>query len=139
MYIGVGTGGGTRGMYPPKFHKLLYKLLTTLCVVSDCVCPPNQKVFPTPDVLILYSHDGHHSNTNKKLRTTIIITTPLCTHYLCSWLIPCSSVSPPVSAAPPTLQTEVEESGRPPSSNGRTPHSEDWEHHLLWWGVHRQD
>ena len=32
---------------PPKFHKLIYKLLTTLCVVSDCA-PPNQKVFPTP-------------------------------------------------------------------------------------------
>ena len=27
--------GGTRGMCPPMFHKLLYKLLTTLCVVSD--------------------------------------------------------------------------------------------------------
>ena len=23
-------------MCPPKFHKLLYKLLTTLCVVLDC-------------------------------------------------------------------------------------------------------
>ena len=35
-------------MCPPKFHELLYKLLTTLCVVSDCAPPPNQKVFPTP-------------------------------------------------------------------------------------------
>ena len=44
--IGVGTGGGgTGGMCPPKFHKLLYKLLTTLCVVSDCA--PPIKVFPT--------------------------------------------------------------------------------------------
>ena len=34
-------------MCPPMFHKLLYKLLTALCVVSDCA-PPNQKVFPTP-------------------------------------------------------------------------------------------
>ena len=32
--------GGTGGMCPPKFHKLLYKLLTTLCVVSDCAPPP---------------------------------------------------------------------------------------------------
>ena len=41
-YIGVGTRGGegTRGMCPPMFHKLLYKLLTTLCVVSDCAPPP---------------------------------------------------------------------------------------------------
>ena len=46
--VGIGEGGGTGGMCPPKFHKLLYKLLTTLCVVSDCVCPPNQKVFPMP-------------------------------------------------------------------------------------------
>ena len=86
------------------------------------------------------SHNGYHSNTiRKQLRTIIIITTLLCTHYLCSWLIPCSSVSPPVSAAPPTLQTEVEESSRPPSSNVRPSHSEDWEHHLLWWGVHSQE
>ena len=28
--------GGTGGMCPPKFHKLLYKLLTTLYVVSNC-------------------------------------------------------------------------------------------------------
>ena len=27
---------------PPMFHKLLYKLLTTLCVVSDCA-PPQSK------------------------------------------------------------------------------------------------
>ena len=44
--------GGTGGMCPPIFHKLLYKLLTTLYVVSDCA-PPNQKVFPTP--LCVYS------------------------------------------------------------------------------------
>ena len=31
-------------MCPPKFHKLLYKLLTTLCVVSDCA-PPIKKSF----------------------------------------------------------------------------------------------
>ena len=33
LLIGVGTGGGggTGGMCPPMFHKLLYKLLTTLC------------------------------------------------------------------------------------------------------------
>ena len=49
-----------------------------------------------------------------------------------------SSVSPPVSATPSTLQTEMEENGRPPSSNVRAPYSEDWEHHLLWWRVHRQ-
>ena len=42
--IGVGTGGGTGGMCPPMFHKLLYKLLTTLCVVSDCA-PPIKKSF----------------------------------------------------------------------------------------------
>ena len=34
-------------MCTPIFHKLLYKLLTTLCVVLDCA-PPNQKVFPMP-------------------------------------------------------------------------------------------
>ena len=50
---GGGGGGGTGGMCPPKFHKLLYKLLTTLCVVSDCA-PPNQKVFPTPLELLVY-------------------------------------------------------------------------------------
>ena len=38
--IGVGSrgggGGGTgRVLPPPSFHKLLYKLLTTLCVVSN--------------------------------------------------------------------------------------------------------
>ena len=43
LCIGVGTGG-TGGMCPPKFHKLLYKLLTTLCVVSDCA-PPIKKSF----------------------------------------------------------------------------------------------
>ena len=42
---------------------------------------------------------------------------------------------PPVSAAPPTLQTEVEESGRPPSRHVTEPHCEDWEYCLLWWGV----
>ena len=36
--------GGTGGMCPPKFHKLLYKLFTTLCVVSDCA-PPIKKSF----------------------------------------------------------------------------------------------
>ena len=37
--------GGTGGMCPPpKFDKLLYKLLTTLCVVSDCA-PPIKKSF----------------------------------------------------------------------------------------------
>ena len=55
-------------MCPPMFHKLLYKLLTTLCVVSDCAPPsppppPNQSLsyasiltmnFPqaTPEVLV---------------------------------------------------------------------------------------
>ena len=43
--IGVGTGGGgTGGMCPPKLDKLLYKLLNTLCVVSDCA-PPIKKSF----------------------------------------------------------------------------------------------
>ena len=36
--------GGTGGMCPPMFHKLLYKLHTTLCVVSDCA-PPIKKSF----------------------------------------------------------------------------------------------
>ena len=41
-----GGGGGHRGHVPPPpmFHKLLYKLLTTLCVVSDCA-PPIKKSF----------------------------------------------------------------------------------------------
>ena len=39
--------GGTGGMCPPNFHRLLYKLLTTLCVISTGP-PPNQKVFSTP-------------------------------------------------------------------------------------------
>ena len=39
----------------------------------------------------MYFHNGHHSNTiRKQLRTTIIIPTPLCTHYLCSYLVPLS-------------------------------------------------
>ena len=37
--IGVETGGAP-GACAPKFHKLLYKLLTTQCVVSDCAPPP---------------------------------------------------------------------------------------------------
>ena len=41
--------GGTRGMCPsPKFS---YKLLTTLCVVSNCSHALNQKVFSTPMLL----------------------------------------------------------------------------------------
>ena len=41
-----GGGGGTEGMCPPppptpSFHKLLYKLLTTLCVVSRVTPPPH--------------------------------------------------------------------------------------------------
>ena len=39
--------GGTGGMCPPMFHKLLCKLLTTLCVVSDCA-PPIKKSFLRP-------------------------------------------------------------------------------------------
>ena len=68
----------------------------------------------------------------------IIIPTLLCTPYLCSCLIPCSSVPQSLQLHAPTLQTEAEVSGRSPSSNVSTPHSEDWEHHPLWWGVHRQ-
>ena len=43
IYIGIGIGvaPGVRAP-PPMFYKLLYKLLTTLCVVSDCV-PPIKK------------------------------------------------------------------------------------------------
>ena len=37
VHIGVGTVGECA---PPSFHKLLYKLLTTLCVVSNCAPPP---------------------------------------------------------------------------------------------------
>ena len=41
--IGEGTGGGgaPRACALPSFHKLLYKLLTTLCVVSNCAPPIN--------------------------------------------------------------------------------------------------
>ena len=39
-YIGIGPGGGAPGACtPPSFHKLLYKLLTTLYVVSNCAPP----------------------------------------------------------------------------------------------------
>ena len=41
--IGVGTRGAPH-VPPPKFHKLLYKLLTTLHVVSNCA-PPIKKSF----------------------------------------------------------------------------------------------
>ena len=47
--IGVGTGGA--GAVLPQVFITLYKLLTTICVVSNCApppLPPNQKVFPTP-------------------------------------------------------------------------------------------
>ena len=47
VVIGVGTGGAPGACAP----MLLYKFLTTLCVVSDCAPPPNQKVFPTPLVV----------------------------------------------------------------------------------------
>ena len=53
MYIGVGTGGGTGGMCPPMFHKLLYKLFTTLCVLSDCAPPP-------PSKSLSYTSDVNH-------------------------------------------------------------------------------
>ena len=53
LVIGVGTGvgggggGGAPGLCaPPSFHKLLYKLLTTLCAAQTM--PPQSKVFPTP-------------------------------------------------------------------------------------------
>ena len=37
MYsIGIGTAGALGAYAPPSFHKLLYELLTTLCVVSNC-------------------------------------------------------------------------------------------------------
>ena len=42
--VGTGGGGGHRGHVPPVFYKLLYKLLTTLCVVSDCA-PQIKKSF----------------------------------------------------------------------------------------------
>ena len=60
----------------------------------------------------------------------IIIPTLLCTPYLCSCLIPCSSVPQSLQLHAPTLQTEAEVSGLSPSSNVITQHSEDWEHHL---------
>ena len=41
----LGTGGAPGACVPPpSFHKLLYKLLTTLCVVSNCA-PPIKKSF----------------------------------------------------------------------------------------------
>ena len=39
---------GHRGHVPPKFSNVIYKLLTTLCVVTNCAPPPNQKVFSMP-------------------------------------------------------------------------------------------
>ena len=38
-------------MYPPKFHKFLYKLLTTQCVVSDCA-PLIKKSFLRPWIVL---------------------------------------------------------------------------------------
>ena len=44
--VGMGGGGDTGGMCPlPTFQKLLYKLLITLCVVSNCAPPPIKKSF----------------------------------------------------------------------------------------------
>ena len=48
IHIGIGTGvGGTGSMCPPpppSFHKLLYKLRTTLCAASN-YAPPIKKCF----------------------------------------------------------------------------------------------
>ena len=45
--------GGTGGMCPPMFHKLSYKLLTTLCVVSDCA--PQSKSLSYTSVSAYYA------------------------------------------------------------------------------------
>lgn len=80
----------------------------------------------------LYLHNGHHSNSISHYYSNTIVYTLLVlmsdTLFLC----------PPMQLHAPTLQTEAEVSGRSPSSNVSTPHSEDWEHHPLWWRVHRQ-
>ena len=46
-------------MCPPKFHKLLYKLFTTLYVVSDCA-PPIKKSFLRP-CLVIASTDQYRA------------------------------------------------------------------------------
>ena len=63
IIIGVGTGGkgGAPGACaPPKFHKLLYKLLTTLCVVSDCAPPP-----PPQSKSLSYAPDNSEGKSTK--------------------------------------------------------------------------
>ena len=57
----LGTGGGTGGMCPPMFNKLLYNwLLTTLCVVSDCAPPPPIKKSFLRPCLRLSQEESHH-------------------------------------------------------------------------------
>ena len=50
--IGVGTVGALGACAPPKFHKLVYKLLTTLYVVSGCA-PQSKRLSYAPG---LYSN-----------------------------------------------------------------------------------
>ena len=55
-----GGGGGHWGHVPPSFHKLLYKLFTTLCVVSNCA-PPQSKS-------LSYAHVGMNVHTSHRYR-----------------------------------------------------------------------
>ena len=50
--------GGTGGMCPPKFHKLLYKLLTTLCVVINCAPPQSKSLSYTTATHLLCTLQG---------------------------------------------------------------------------------
>ena len=59
--IGTKGGRGTGGVCPPSFHKLLCKLLTTLCVVST---PP--------------------THTHTHMHTTKLKGFPMHT-YICGW------------------------------------------------------
>ena len=52
-------------MCPPKFHELLYKLLATLCVVSDCAPPTIKKSFLC---LWVTNNSTEVTNTLDKLR-----------------------------------------------------------------------
>ena len=77
----------------------------------------------------LYSHNGHHRKSINHYYSNTIVYTLLVLMSDTLFLCPQS-----LQLHAPTLQTEAEVSGRSPSSNVSTPHSEDWEHYPLWWG-----
>ena len=88
VHIGVGTGGGGGALgacAPQTFHKLSYKLLTTLCVVQTV--SPQSKSFPTPMV--------HACTYRCKVSLTHNFLTHQCIPHKstdsCDWASPCNS------------------------------------------------